>query len=58
MGGLPSDATLTFADSARTRGDPVEVITVPGLGHHDVRSPRSETGQAASEAVVRLLRPR
>jgi len=50
------EVTLRFADSARTRGDSVEVVTVPALGHHDVMSPSSEAGKAAIDAVVRLLR--
>jgi len=51
------DVTMVFADSARKRGDSVEVISVPALGHHDVMPPRTEAGKAAIEAVVRLLRP-
>jgi acetyl esterase/lipase len=52
----PREVTLRFAESARARGDSVEVVTVPALGHHDVMSPRSEAGKAAIDAVVRLLR--
>lgn len=51
------DVTKVFADSARKRGDSVEVISVPALGHHDVMSPRTEAGKAAIQAVMRLLRP-
>ncbi len=45
-----------FADSARKAGDAVEVVTIPALGHHDVMSPRTAAGQAAIDAVRRLLR--
>lgn len=51
------EATAVFADSARRLGDSVVVVTVPALGHHDVMAPRSAAGQAAVDAVVRMLRP-
>ncbi len=52
----PRDVVMVFADSARALGDRVEVETVPGLGHHDVMSPRTAGGAAAVAAVRRLLR--
>ncbi len=44
-----------FADSSRSLGDSVVVVTVPELGHHDVMSPRTAAGRAAIDAVLLLL---
>lgn len=52
----PRATVDVFADSARTLGDAVTVVTVPGLGHHDVMSPRTAGGRAAIDAVLMLLR--
>lgn len=52
----PPLVVAAFADSARKAGDSVDVMTVPRLGHHDVMSPRTAAGQAAIDAVLRLLK--
>ncbi len=52
----PRGTVDVFADSARALGDSVTVVTVPGLGHHDVMSPRTAAGRAAIDAVLTLLR--
>jgi acetyl esterase/lipase len=52
----PPLVVAAFADSARKAGDSVDAITVPRLGHHDVMSPRTAAGQAAIDAVLRLLK--
>jgi len=54
----PRAVVEAFAERARTLGDSVQVVTVPGLGHHDVMSPRTAGGQAALDAVRELLGPR
>ena len=51
----PASERERFAALARARGDRVEVITVPGLGHHDIMAPGTAAGQAAIGAVRRLL---
>ncbi len=51
----PPPVVAAFADSARKAGDNVDVVTVPDLGHHDVMSPATAAGQAAIDAVRRLL---
>ncbi len=44
-----------FATAARAKGDNVRVVTVEGLGHHDVMAPQTAGGQAAIDAVRQLL---
>jgi acetyl esterase/lipase len=51
----PASERERFAQIARARGDLVEVITVPDLGHHDVMAPTTTAGEAAIAAVRRLL---
>ncbi len=48
-------AVESFAAAARAKGDQVRVVTVDGLGHHDVMAPQTAGGQAAIHAVRQLL---
>ncbi len=49
------EAVEAFATAARAQGDEVSVVTLQGLGHHDVMAPISAGGQAAIDAVRQLL---
>lgn len=48
-------AVEAFAAAARSQGDQVRVVTLNGLGHHDVMAPQTAGGRAAIEAVWQLL---
>ena len=51
---MPRKNLELWANAARSAGDDVDVVVVPGAAHHEVMSPASVTWPAIKGAVLRL----
>lgn len=52
---MPPAARDAWAAKVRAAGDPIEVIALEGLGHHELMSPRTAAYPAIRDATLRLL---
>ena len=52
---MPERARDAHAAAVRKSGSPMELIVIPGAGHHELMSPRSAAWPAIRDAVLRAL---
>jgi dipeptidyl aminopeptidase/acylaminoacyl peptidase len=52
---VPPDLSASYCNAAAERGDPVEMVEVPGAGHFDLIDPRSRAWPAVLGAVRGLF---